>query len=120
MNCQVQIYSYSRCSTCRKAISWLELNEISFEAFDIVKSPPTKDLLEKALKELPTRNSLFNTSGLSYRALGASVVKAMNDDEVVDALFADGKLIKRPFLITDKGEFLIGFKPEVWSDLLLN
>ena len=45
--------------------------------------------------------------------------KAMSDDEALDALASDGKLIKRPFLITENGSVLLGFKPEVWAEALL-
>ena len=62
---------------------------------------------------------LFNTSGQSYRALGAAAVKAMTDDEALDALVADGRLIKRPFVIAPDGQVVVGFKPEVWAEALL-
>ena len=44
--------------------------------------------------------SLFNTSGKSYRALGAEKVNKMNQKEAILALTNDPKLIKRPFLLT--------------------
>jgi arsenate reductase len=58
---------------------------------------------------------LFNTSGQSYRAMGAAAVKALSDDEALDALAADGKLIKRPFVVVDSSAFLTGFKPDLWE-----
>ena len=33
-------------------------------------------------------------------------------------IVADGKLVKRPYLITDTGQVLTGFKPEEWTVLL--
>lgn len=42
----------------------------------------------------------------------------MKNDEALDALAADGKLIKRPFVVTPAGKVLVGFKPEVWADQL--
>lgn len=64
------------------------------------------------------RQRLFNTSGLSYRALGAAVVQALDDQAALAALSADGKLIKRPFLISDDGRILTGFKELEWAALL--
>ena len=58
---------------------------------------------------------MFNTSGQSYRAMGAAAVKALSDDEALDALAADGKLIKRPFVVVDSSAFLTGFKPDLWE-----
>ena len=109
-----QVFSYSRCSTCRKAIQWLNDHDIDHDLIDITVTPPTREQLAAALHQFGDRKPLFNTSGLSYRSLGSSVVKAMTDDQALDALAADGKLIKRPFVIVPGGEVLVGFKPDVW------
>ncbi len=119
MSTKVHIYSYSRCATCRKALSWLEANKIEYELLDIVETPPRLETLQKAFNQLGSRKPLFNTSGMSYRALGGEVVRSMSDQEALNALVGDGKLVKRPFLITTQGKILIGFKPEIWAESLL-
>ena len=119
MDQSLTIYCYSRCSTCRKALSWLSDQGIAHTVVDITTEPPSRQLLEQAVTYFGDRKPLFNTSGQSYRALGSAVVKAMGDQEALDALAADGKLIKRPFLALENRTFLVGFKPEVWSDALL-
>ena len=84
--------------------------------------PPSKDELLRAFDRLERRQFLFNTSGQSYRALGAEVVKAMSDDDALAALAAlavDGRLIKRPFVALPNGDFLVGFKPQDWNQALL-
>ena len=73
--------------------------------------------LQQALVQLG-RQRLFNTSGQSYRALGAAAVQALDDQAAVAALAADGRLIKRPFLISDDGRILTGFKEPEWAALL--
>ena len=115
----IKVYSYSRCSTCRKALAWLDVNNLTYEVVDITTDPPTKEVLAQAFESLGVRQRLFNTSGQSYRALGASVVKAMTDDEALTALAADRRLIKRPFVALPNGDFLVGFKPEEWNQALL-
>ena len=42
----------------------------------------------------------------------------MTDDQAIDALAADGKLIKRPLVEINESKILAGFNPEVWADLL--
>ena len=115
----VKIYSYTRCTTCKKAIRWLEDNHINYELIDIVQCPPSKDVLSDAIEQLGDRKKIFNTSGISYRNLGSDVVKAMSDAEALEALALDGKLIKRPFLITKMGKILVGFKVQDWSENLV-
>lgn len=113
----MKLYSYPRCGTCRKALAWLETHGISVEPLDVTAHPPSPEELLLALQQLGRRR-LFNTSGQSYRALGAAAVQAMDDEQALAALAADGKLIKRPFLI-HRGQALTGFNAEEWQRLLL-
>ena len=114
------VFSYSRCSTCRKALSWLEGKGFDFEVIDITLAPPSSDLLRRAYEQFGQVKPLFNTSGRSYRALGAEAVKAMSVDQALIALADDGKLIKRPFVCCPGDRFLVGFRPEAWSEFLLS
>ncbi|KEF43225.1 MAG: ArsC family transcriptional regulator [Cyanobium sp. CACIAM 14] len=113
-----RLYHYAACGTCRKAIAWLRERAIPFEAIDITTTPPPMGLLRQAQEQLGGRTRLFNTSGQSYRALGAARVKAMEESAALEALAADGRLIKRPFLVTGSGRILTGFRPQEWEELL--
>jgi arsenate reductase len=111
------LYSYPACGTCRKALAWLREHGIEVDLRDITRQPPTAAELAAALALLGRRR-LFNTSGQSYRALGAATVQAMNDAQALEALAADGKLIKRPFLVLPDGRTFTGFQPAQWQGLL--
>ena len=100
-------------------MAWLDANHLAYEVVDITITPPSKEELLRAFDRLARRQLLFNTSGQSYRALGAEVVKAMSDDDALAALAADGRLIKRPFVALPSGDFLVGFKPVDWNQALL-
>ena len=114
----LQVYSYNRCNTCRKALAWLTERGIAHEVYDITLTPPSKVMLAAAHLSLGDRKLLFNTSGQSYRAMGAAVVKALTDDQAMDALAADGKLIKRPFVEVNSSKYLSGFNPDLWESAL--
>ena len=119
---RLRLFSYPKCGTCRKALQWLDqqgfsVGKSTLELIDITLEPPALDELQLAFNSLG-RKRLFNTSGQSYRALGAAAVAALSDEEALAALAADGKLIKRPFAITDTGTALVGFKPEEWQAAL--
>ncbi len=120
----LRLYAYSRCSTCRKALTWLAQQGLSagedLEVIEITSKPPSIETLAQALVALGAIKRLFNTSGQSYRALGAAAVASLNQAEALQALAADGKLIKRPLLFTAQGEVLVGFKPEEWTAVLLS
>ncbi|MFM7268892.1 MAG: Spx/MgsR family RNA polymerase-binding regulatory protein [Cyanobium sp.] len=114
----MKVYSYAACGTCRKALAWLRERGINAEVIDITINPPPRALLAQALEELGDRRRLFNTSGQSYRDLGADRVRGMNDCEALEALAADGRLIKRPLLVSSEGRITTGFRPEEWEGLL--
>ncbi len=112
-----RLYAYPGCGTCRKALAWLRERNLAIETTDITRQPPSLEELRSALRQLG-RGRLFNTSGQSYRALGSATIKAMDDEEALAALARDGRLIKRPFLITAAGRVVTGFRAEEWQELL--
>ncbi len=113
----LRIYTFARCATCRAALTWLQVRGLEVDPIDITTQPPSHEELRAALEQLG-RARLFNTSGRSYRDLGPTAVKAMDDDQALRALAADGRLVKRPFLITPAGRVLTGFRAQEWAELL--
>jgi arsenate reductase len=107
----LKVYQYSKCSTCRKALKWLDGHGVDYEPVDIVTTPPKKQELQRALKSGVPLKKLFNTSGLSYREGGwgqkLSAGK-VTEAQALEALASDGKLIKRPFALTGDSA-LVGF-----------
>ena len=97
----LKVYHYAKCSTCRKALAFLEKHEVEHQTIDIVKKPPSKAELARAWKQsgLPLKK-MFNTSGESYRnGRFGERLATMSDDQALDALTKDGKLIKRPVVL---------------------
>ena len=115
----MKLFSYSSCSTCRRAIKWLKNSDIAFELFDILNNPPSKEMLISASELYGDRKYLLNTSGVLYRSIGKEVVKKMSDKELFEKLFKEPRLIKRPFLFKSKQSCLIGFNEEKWATKLL-
>lgn len=61
---------------------------------------------------------LFNTSGVQYRELKMKdKLPTMTETEAIDLLSQNGKLIKRPFLLTP-ATGLIGFNENIWDQQL--
>jgi len=114
-----RVYHYPQCSTCKKALKWLAAHDVAIELIDIVQHPPTKRELREALTtaDVPIKK-LFNTSGVSYReGKFGERLAAMSEAEALDALAADGKLIKRPLLL-GKGFALVGFDEVAYREAL--
>ncbi len=115
----LKIYCYDRCSTCKKALKWLDEKGISYETVDIKADHPDADDLRKyyAVSGLPLKR-FFNTSGMIYREMELSKkLPDMSEDEQIELLASDGMLVKRPLVIGD-GFVLTGFKEAEWADRL--
>ena len=64
----MKVFAYRKCSTCMKALKWLEVHNVEFEERAIKEENPTYE----ELKEWQSRSGLplkkfFNTSGLLYK-----------------------------------------------------
>jgi arsenate reductase len=114
------VYQYPRCSTCKKALAWLDAQGVAYRAVDIVETPPTTSVLKRALALGVPLKSLFNTSGESYRDGGfKDKLPTMSEKEALAALNADGKLVKRPLVIGEELA-LVGFREDAWRSALLS
>jgi len=111
-----KVYEYAKCSTCRKALKFLDARGVSYQKVPIVDQPPTQKELEGMLARLGgDLRRLFNTSGELYREMKLSdKLKTMKPAEALALLSKHGKLVKRPFLVSDKGG-LVGFQEAEWK-----
>ena len=110
---------YRKCSTCQKALKWLEEHKVEFEERPIVEQNPSYEEL-KAWKEKSglSLKKFFNTSGLLYKEMGLKdKLPTMSEEEQLKLLASDGKLVKRPLVVGDDF-LLIGFKEAEWEEEL--
>lgn len=108
---------YRKCSTCQKALKWLEDNHIEFEERPIKEQNPTYEELKAwhQMSGLPLKK-FFNTSGLIYKDLGLKdKLPTMSEEEQLQLLATDGMLVKRPLVIGDD-YVLTGFKEKEWEE----
>src|SRR5258708_303756 len=115
----LKVYEYAGCSTCKKALKFLDAKKVKYEAIPIIDRPPTKVELREMLAHVKAEGGelkkLFNTSGVVYKEMGISEkFSRMSEAEALDLLAKHGKLIKRPFVL-GKDFGLLGFKPDQWE-----
>ena len=115
----IVFFCYPKCSTCQKAKKWLQENSVEFTERDIVKANPTEEELKKFYKKSKKElKKFFNTSGILYREMELKdKLPTMTEEEMLKLLATDGKLVKRPMIVT-KDVVLNGFKEEEWKELL--
>jgi arsenate reductase len=108
-----KFYHYPKCSTCRNAQKWLEKQGQELKAVDITLDPPSKEQLHQVLKNSGKKiTDLLNKSGEQYRLLNMKEkVKSLSEDQLLDMLAKNGRLIKRP-LVFEGNKATIGFKED--------
>ena len=143
---KVIVYCYNRCTTCKKAIKYLEENilnnnknskNIELELKDIITEKPN---LNEMIKIIETKynkkiseitrdelKSFFNTSGILYREnnIKDKIKDEKNSiEDILNILISDGKMIKRPLVIVNDDEeennnknILLGFKEEEYKNI---
>mgnify|MGYP000581861212 CR=1 FL=1 len=116
----MKVFAYRKCSTCMKALKWLEVHNVEFEERAIKEENPTYE----ELKEWQSRSGLplkkfFNTSGLLYKNMQLKdKLPNMTEEEQLRLLATDGMLVKRPFVV-DGDLVLTGFREAEWKEKLI-
>ncbi|WP_042341821.1 Spx/MgsR family RNA polymerase-binding regulatory protein [Calothrix sp. PCC 7507] len=104
----IQVYGIPNCGTCKKALKWLQDNNVDYDFINTKENPPNSEIVQnwvKSLGNLPMRN----TSGQSYRAL-AEDKKTWSDEQWIEAFANDAMLLKRPLFVKHGTAVLVGFK----------
>lgn len=117
---KMTVLCYKKCSTCQKALKWLDANKIEYEERPIKEEHPTEQELRQWYKKsgLPLKR-FFNTSGNIYKEKGLKdKLPFMSEEEQLALLATDGMLVKRPLVVAD--DFVLtGFKEAEWKEKML-
>lgn len=108
---------YRKCSTCQKALKWLEEHNVEFEERPVVEENPTYEELKVwyAKSGFPLKK-FFNTSGLLYKDMGLKdKLPEMSEEEQLKLLSTNGMLVKRP-LVVGNDFVLTGFREKEWEE----
>ena len=113
----LKVYCYNRCTTCRKALKWLEDHGIAHTVVDIKTEHPDEAALRAYYRQsgLPLKR-FFNTSGLQYKTLNLKEkLPQMSEEEQLALLASDGMLVKRPLLVSE--DFVLtGFREAEYEE----
>ena len=104
----IRVYGIPNCSTCKKALKWLEDHEIEYEFINTKEYPPSREMIQDWVKSLGSK-PMRNTSGFSYRALGEEK-KTWTDEQWVEAFANDSMLLKRPLFVKNDKAVMVGFR----------
>ena len=113
----MKVLVYRKCSTCMKALKWLDEHNINYEERAIKGENPTyEELKEWYQKSGMPLKKFFNTSGMIYKEMKLKdKLPTMSEDEQLKLLASNGMLVKRPLVVGDD-LVVTGFKEAEWEE----
>ena len=112
MNKDIKLYGIRNCDTVRKAIKYLDVNDIRYQFIDYRKNPISIEKLQTIVSIVGWEN-LINRRSTTYRSLSEKQKKNINYDLVLNY----PTLIKRPVLISED-EVLVGFSEKKYATII--
>lgn len=112
----MKFYCHPRCSTCKKAVKWLDEHAVEYETISLLEESPSKEEWESFLTNADRSiKSFFNTSGNAYREQNLKeTLPDMSVSEAARRLSENGMLVKRPFAV-EGSTCTSGFKVEEYE-----
>ncbi|MEZ5344427.1 MAG: Spx/MgsR family RNA polymerase-binding regulatory protein [Pyrinomonadaceae bacterium] len=116
---KAKIYGLPHCSTCKKAVEYLEKGGAEIEKFrDIKEDRLTRKEVEKLVKLVGGAEQLFSKRAMKYRAMGLHE-RDVSEKEMLDLMTEEYTFIRRPVLVS--GDFaLAGFAKKKYDEFLEN
>lgn len=111
-----KIYGIKQCDTMKKAISWLNSNNIPYNFHDYKKQNISEEKLEEWLKKVDWE-ILVNKRGTTWRKLSDEVKLSMDKNSAIKEMINNPSIIKRPVL-EFKDKILIGFSEDEYKSAL--
>ncbi|OXM86676.1 arsenate reductase family protein [Paenibacillus rigui] len=113
----VTMYQYPQCGTCRNALKSLKEKGVEVETIHVFDHPPSRGQLAQMIEQSGLEiKKWFNTSGEVYKELKLKdKLPGMTDEEKIDLLASNGRLIKRP-VVTDGHKVTVGYKEEQFQE----
>ncbi|HEY8522031.1 MAG TPA: arsenate reductase (glutaredoxin) [Gammaproteobacteria bacterium] len=94
---EARIYHNPRCSKSRQTLELLKERGVELEIVEYLKTPPTKATLKTLLRKLGLEaRDIIRTNEPEYAA--AKVKADATDDELLDLIVAQPKLLQRPIV----------------------
>ncbi len=112
----MKIYHNPRCSKSRQTLQLIEERGVSVEVIKYLEEVPTKEELAAIISKLGIKPSQLIRKGEAIFKESFKG-KELSDDEWIEAMVANPKLIERPIVVKDN-KAVLGRPPENVIELL--
>ena len=109
----MKAYGLKKCSTCQKAMEWLDGKKLGVELIDHKETPPSKEQVARWSKALGGWEKMVNRAGYTWRGLPTSETQNLTEAKAVTLAMKNPSLIRRPLIEHDDGSVTVGFSEKV-------
>jgi len=113
----LKMFGLRKCSTCQKAMGWLDEHKKPYSFTDVREDGITKQQVAAWSKAVGGWEKLINRSGYTWRGLPASETKDLTEAKAVALAVANPSLIRRPLIEHKDGTVTVGFSDKVRQQL---
>jgi arsenate reductase (glutaredoxin) len=109
----LKLYGLNKCSTCQKAVQWLDAKKIAHSFSDVRDEPVTREQVAVWSKALGGWDKMINRAGYTWRGLAASETQDLTETKAVALAVMIPSLIRRPLIEHKDGSVTVGFSKKV-------
>ncbi len=110
---KIKAYGLKKCTTCQKALEYLDEKAVAVEFSDYSVEKPTKEQITKWSKALGGWEKMINRAGYTWRGLPASETENLTEAKAVKLAMEHTSLIRRPLIEYEDGSVTVGFTTKV-------
>jgi Spx/MgsR family transcriptional regulator len=114
---KLKVFGLNKCSTCQKAISWLDANDLSHDFSDVKESPLNSAQVFKWSSALGGWEKMINRAGYTWRGLSPADTANLTEKKAVALVLRYPSLIRRPLVEYADGSVTVGFSEKVRAQL---
>ena len=113
----ITMFGIKNCDTIKKARKWLEAESIDYQFHDYKKDGLSPELLTSWVQDLGYE-ALVNKRGTTWRKLPDDVKESIDEASAIEIMLENTSIIKRPLLVDDAGNTLLGFKADDYQSFV--
>lgn len=114
----LKIFGLAKCSTCTKALAWLDQHDVSYTFEDYREHPLPQVSLKKWAGALGGWEKLVNRASMTWRSLDDGLKTPQTDAQWLGLIADYPALIRRPLTVYADGSVSVGFNEKRFAEKL--
>ena len=95
----VDVYGLPYCTTCQKALQYLEGRGVKIRSFrDLKTEPLTRDEVEELARKVGGAETLFSRRAMKYRQMGLHE-RTLSEDDLLRLMTEEYTFVTRPVIV---------------------